>query len=145
MPLVPWFVLWQSTAPVVATFHTHREQGHRWYPRYRRLFEPLMRRVARPAGGFRRRQAHGVSALSRRVRDRPERHRRGSVSPGPRRARLTCRRTSAHVLYVGRLEPRKGVEHLIHAMAIVQQTGHDARLVVVGDGPDRESLEARGS
>src|SRR5262249_4557515 len=45
MPLVPWFVLWQSTAPVVATFHTYREQGHRWYPRYRWIFEPMMRRV----------------------------------------------------------------------------------------------------
>src|SRR5262249_38739652 len=32
MPLVSWFVLWQSLAPVVATFHTHRERGHRWYP-----------------------------------------------------------------------------------------------------------------
>jgi phosphatidylinositol alpha-mannosyltransferase len=45
MPLVPWFVLLQSTAPVVATFHTYREQGHRWYPRYRWIFERLMRRI----------------------------------------------------------------------------------------------------
>ena len=29
MPLVPWFALRQAAVPVVATFHTHREQGHR--------------------------------------------------------------------------------------------------------------------
>ena len=45
MPLVPWFALRQSTAPVVATFHTHREQGHRWYGRYHWLLAPLMRRI----------------------------------------------------------------------------------------------------
>jgi phosphatidylinositol alpha-mannosyltransferase len=45
------------------------------------------------------------------------------------------------VLFVGRLEPRKGVEHLIQAMAIVQQRTPDARLVIVGDGPDRRALQ----
>jgi phosphatidyl-myo-inositol alpha-mannosyltransferase len=47
-----------------------------------------------------------------------------------------------HVLYVGRLEPRKGVEHLVQAMAAVQRDGRSARLVIVGDGPDRDGLEA---
>src|ERR1700682_2498452 len=45
MPLVPWVALGQSAAPVVATFHTHREQGHRWYGRYHWLLAPLMRRI----------------------------------------------------------------------------------------------------
>jgi phosphatidylinositol alpha-mannosyltransferase len=46
------------------------------------------------------------------------------------------------VLYVGRLEPRKGVDRLIRAMAIVQHHARDARLAVVGEGPDRAALEA---
>src|SRR5206468_4062398 len=45
MPLVPWFVLQQSPAPIVATFHTHRERGHRWYATCRPLLEPMMRRI----------------------------------------------------------------------------------------------------
>jgi phosphatidylinositol alpha-mannosyltransferase len=46
-----------------------------------------------------------------------------------------------HVLYVGRLEPRKGVEHLVAAMALLQRDV-SARLVVAGDGCERERLEA---
>ena len=58
--------------------------------------------------------------------------------PGRRR----CTADAPAVLFVGRLEPRKGVERLIRAMAIVQQRAPDARLVIVGDGPDRAALEA---
>jgi phosphatidylinositol alpha-mannosyltransferase len=140
MPLMPWFVLWQSTAPVVATFHTYRDQGHRWYPRYRRIFEPLMSRV---------RVRLAISDAARRT---VSPHFPGEYEIVPngidvdRFARPAARPpdmqpNERHVLYVGRLEPRKGVEHLIHAMAAVQRTRHDARLVVVGGGPDRESLE----
>jgi phosphatidylinositol alpha-mannosyltransferase len=141
MPLVPWFVLWQSTAPVVATFHTHREQGHRWYPRYRPLFEPLMRRV---------RVRLAVSEAARRtvlphfpgdyeiVPNGIDVNRFARPATRPRDMEPNQR----HVLYVGRLEPRKGVEHLVQAMSTVQRAGSGARLVVVGDGPDRSALEA---
>jgi phosphatidylinositol alpha-mannosyltransferase len=45
------------------------------------------------------------------------------------------------VLFVGRLEPRKGVDRLIQAMAIVRQQAPDACVVIVGEGPDRARLE----
>jgi phosphatidylinositol alpha-mannosyltransferase len=141
MPLVPWVALRQSTAPVVATFHTHREQGHRWYGRYRRLLAPLMRRI---------RVRLAVSEAARRTvaRDFPgdyeivpngidvDRFRHPAARPLAMPASLRT------VLFVGRLEPRKGVDRLIRAMAIVQQRAPDARLVIVGDGPDRTALEA---
>jgi len=41
------------------------------------------------------------------------------------------------VLFVGRLVERKGVKHLIEAIARLP----DARLVVIGDGPERQALE----
>ena len=47
-PLTPSTSMWATLAaeaPVVATFHTHRERGHRWYGRYHGLLAPLMRRV----------------------------------------------------------------------------------------------------
>jgi phosphatidylinositol alpha-mannosyltransferase len=141
MPLVPWFVVQQSAAPLVATFHTHREQGHRWYPRYRWLLAPLMRRI------------HACLAVSNAAKRTVARHFPGNYTIVPNgidigRFQLPTVRPSEmsrdcrHVLFVGRLEPRKGVNGLIHAMTIVQRGAPDARLVVVGDGPDRAGLEA---
>jgi glycosyltransferase involved in cell wall biosynthesis len=46
----------------------------------------------------------------------------------------------ATVLFVGRLVERKGVAHLIDALARLDD---HSRLVVVGDGPERPRLEAR--
>ena len=44
------------------------------------------------------------------------------------------------ILFVGRLIERKGVAHLIRALSTVRRTV-PARLVIVGDGPERSSLE----
>jgi phosphatidylinositol alpha-mannosyltransferase len=46
------------------------------------------------------------------------------------------------VLFVGRLEPRKGVLLLIEAFARVRQSVAGARLVVCGDGEQRSAAEA---
>jgi phosphatidylinositol alpha-mannosyltransferase len=141
MPLVPWFVLWQAAVPVVATFHTHREQGHRWYGRYHWLLDPLMRRV------------HTRLAVSNAARRTVEKDFPGDYevvpngidvarfrAPTPRPPDMPADQPS--VLYVGRLEPRKGVDRLMRAMPIVQQQAAGARLVIVGDGPGRPALEA---
>lgn len=45
------------------------------------------------------------------------------------------------VLQVGRLVPYKGQALLIEAMTLVQSIVPDVRLVLVGDGPERERLE----
>jgi phosphatidylinositol alpha-mannosyltransferase len=141
MPLVPWCALLQARAPIVATFHTHRER-HRFYSSYGRLLAPLMRRVA---------VRIAVSAAAKRT---VERHFPGDylvipngidtsrfLMPTDRPSSMPSSRR--HVLFVGRLEPRKGVEHLIDAMASVQRDAPPVRLVIVGDGPSRAALEAR--
>ena len=46
------------------------------------------------------------------------------------------------VVFVGRLVPEKGVSVLAHAFAQVLSSYPKAMLVIVGDGPDRTSLEA---
>jgi glycosyltransferase involved in cell wall biosynthesis len=45
------------------------------------------------------------------------------------------------VLFVGRLNPAKGLEYLIHAMASIQRVIPIAKLVVIGEGPQRSELE----
>jgi phosphatidylinositol alpha-mannosyltransferase len=138
-PLVPWLAVRLARTPVVGTFHVHREHGHLFYPRARPLLTPIIRRLA---------YRIAVSDAARRTvadhfpgdydivpngidvdRFRAERPRPALVAPG----RL-------HVLYVGRLEPRKGVDVLVRAMGVVRQRLPQARLLVVGDGPERAML-----
>lgn len=50
-------------------------------------------------------------------------------------------KTHKTILYIGRLEKRKGVKYLLLAFMALQQTHPSARLVLAGDGVDREKLE----
>jgi glycosyltransferase involved in cell wall biosynthesis len=58
----------------------------------------------------------------------------------PRRASDTGK--GFQVLFVGRLVERKGVTHLIEAVRRLPAE-LEARLVVIGDGPERQTLEAQ--
>jgi glycosyltransferase involved in cell wall biosynthesis len=53
-------------------------------------------------------------------------------------------RRQAHkfeILCVGRMVPAKGQRILIETVALLEKQGHKANLRLVGDGPDRKSLE----
>ncbi len=56
-------------------------------------------------------------------------------------ARRADKRKHKTIFYVGRLEGRKGVKHLLLAFALVQEKDPETSLVIAGDGPDREKLE----
>jgi phosphatidylinositol alpha-mannosyltransferase len=140
MPLPSWFVLWQADVPVVATFHTYRSKGHVWYPKFRTFFEGLMRRV------------HVRLAISEAAKRTVAEHFPGDYQimpasidverftrPAPRPAPMSGDRRS--VLYVGRIEPRKGVETLLRAMPAVQARVPRVQLVLVGGGPGRADVE----
>lgn len=45
------------------------------------------------------------------------------------------------ILFVGRLHPVKGVRYLLQAMSLVHQELPEAKLILVGDGEEREYLE----
>jgi phosphatidylinositol alpha-mannosyltransferase len=141
MPLVPWIAVRQSTAPVVATFHTHRELGHRWYGPSRWLLDPLMRRVRvrlAVSDAARRTIAGHFGGDYEIVPNGIDTSRFVAVSARP----AAMRPDRPHVLCVGRLEPRKGIDRLIRAMTAVREHEPAVRLVVVGEGPDRASLES---
>ncbi len=50
-------------------------------------------------------------------------------------------KTRKNILYVGRLEKRKGVKYLLEAFALFNKTHKSQRLIIAGNGPDREKLE----
>ena len=49
---------------------------------------------------------------------------------------------NGYALFIGRLSPEKGVEHLLDAWALL---GTSRRLIIAGDGPDSEKLQEKAS
>jgi phosphatidylinositol alpha-mannosyltransferase len=45
------------------------------------------------------------------------------------------------ILYIGRLERRKGIKYLLKAFAKIAQTDANVRLIIAGEGTDRQKLE----
>ncbi|QNE32098.1 glycosyltransferase family 4 protein [Sphingomonas sp. NBWT7] len=53
--------------------------------------------------------------------------------------------TPFHILYVGALEPKKGVGHLLDALVIAGNRLGDWRCTLIGHGPDADALRARAA
>lgn len=61
--------------------------------------------------------------------------------PPKRSKKLAASTKSRTILYIGRLEGRKGVKYLLQAYQLLTQDTTDVQLIIAGDGPDREKLE----
>lgn len=135
-PSASMLAVLQRPRVCVATFHAAAPES-RLYRAARPLLGPLWRRL------------HGriaVSAAARetigRVFDGPMRiipngidfSRFASVPPPDPAART--------ILFLGRLERRKGAHLLIEAAPKLLATHPDARILIAGDGPERARLEA---
>ncbi|HEX6270959.1 MAG TPA: glycosyltransferase [Anaerolineales bacterium] len=59
--------------------------------------------------------------------------------PFPLPSRPKTFNRSPHILFVGRLQARKRVDHLVRACALLESR---PRLVIIGDGPERQALES---
>lgn len=60
-------------------------------------------------------------------------------------ARRSDNKTQKTILYVGRLENRKGVRCLLEAFNVLSEKKPDVALIIAGDGPDRTKLETRAA
>ncbi|MCA9342971.1 glycosyltransferase family 4 protein [Candidatus Saccharibacteria bacterium] len=52
------------------------------------------------------------------------------------------KRNNKGILFIGRLEKRKGVKYLLDAFKVLQESDNEFNLTIAGDGPDRTKLEA---
>jgi glycosyltransferase involved in cell wall biosynthesis len=100
--------------------------------------------VAKPMFGHVLRHSAAVTTVSQWLKEETEAlvpGVRATVAPMPVATDLFgpgMTRDGQRLLFVGRLMPQKGVEHLLHALASMKTK---ASLDIVGDGPSRSSLE----
>ncbi|MBC7788765.1 MAG: glycosyltransferase, partial [Anaerolineae bacterium] len=100
--------------------------------------------VAKPLFGHVLKHSAAVTTVSRWLKEETEALVPGvhpTVAPMPVATDLFApgaSRDGQRLLFVGRLTTQKGVEHLLHALASMKS---QASLDIVGDGPNRASLE----
>jgi phosphatidyl-myo-inositol alpha-mannosyltransferase len=138
-PLAPstsmWATLEADSTPLVATFHSGAARS--W------LFDataPLLRRVARrlttriavseAAASFVRRRLGGTYEIVPNGVDAARFEHAAPADLGP----------GIKLLFVGRLDARKGFPIAVEAFALLSMDRAELRLIVVGDGPDRAAV-----
>jgi phosphatidylinositol alpha-mannosyltransferase len=133
-PSVGLLALLATRLPVVATFHASLARS-RAYRAAAPALRPLYRRLAGRIAVSEEARRTITGFLGDDVRVIPngvDVARFASLPPPAGRV----------VVFVGRLEPRKGARVLLEAFPAVRERVPDASLVVVGDGPERRALEA---
>jgi phosphatidyl-myo-inositol alpha-mannosyltransferase len=142
VPAVGPAAVWSKAAPVVATFHAWSDRAGAYRlarPVARRLLTHVAVRIAvSDAAASYHAGALGVPAGSFRVvPNGVDAARFGDAAP----LASVHEPTRPTLLFVGRLEHRKGLEQLVRAFTLLRAERSDLRLLVVGDGPERARCE----
>lgn len=140
MPALPLTLLRMSPTINVGTFHAFAKSNIGYY--YGRfLLKPYLRRlhgriaVSEPARDF---VTHYFDVPMRVIPNGIDTNTfRPGRDPLPR-----FRDSHVNVLFVGRLEKRKGLRYLLRAFEYMQHRVAQSRLIIVGEGPLRSSVES---
>lgn len=141
VPSVSMHAVLQANAPVVATFHSNvgRERiSSLWYKLAAPMVRPVWNRLARRVA---------VSEAARHsVTSRMGDGDLVIVPNGVNVDRFATARPAAlppgrHLLFVGRLEERKGFPVAVAAFAQLAKVYSDLRLLVIGDGSERDAVD----
>lgn len=139
LPMVPMLVLRAHRGANVGTFHSSAERS----PAYRcgrPLLMATFRRlhmciaVSEPARDFAARYFPGDYRIVPNGVDTTRFHPRPTPGDGLRAGTST-------ILFVGRIDRRKGLPTLLEAFLMLRRERDDARLVIAGDGPRRAACE----
>lgn len=130
-----------ADAPIVTTHHAWAERTGMYG-----VVGPVLRRVVRRAAAHVAVSPAAASFHAAALRMHPRDFRIvpngvdvGRFADGPGLDRLAGE--GPVLLFVGRLEQRKGLEHAIRAFAHLKTRHPSLRMVVVGDGPERERCQ----
>jgi phosphatidylinositol alpha-mannosyltransferase len=130
----------RADCPIVATFHatmpdTAMSKSIEFFriPYARSIFKNIaaMTAVSETAARFVRDWSEQPVAIVPNYVDIPY---FSNVPKGVERSRDT-------ILYIGRLEKRKGVKYLLRAFALLAESDSKVKLIIAGDGSEREKLE----
>ena len=135
VPSVSMIAASAARVPLVLTYHAAAADS-----RVVRAFGPLLRVITRKAA-----VRIAVSEEARRTAAAAERHAMRIVPNGidlDRFADIPPRDPGTEtVLFFGRLDPRKGARVLCEAFPAIKERHPPARLVIGGEGPDRDACE----
>jgi phosphatidylinositol alpha-mannosyltransferase len=142
VPLLPFQFLRRSQTTTVATFHAAKDEGRRWYAYFRPAISIWWHNIQGKIA---------VSPAARRLISRyfPDHYEiipngvnyDRFASPVPPFAEY--KDGKLNILFLGRLEKRKGLPYLLQAYAQVKARMPDTRLLIVGpDGGMRQACES---
>jgi phosphatidylinositol alpha-mannosyltransferase len=142
VPMLSRQILSRSQAINVATFHAKLPET---------LMTRTMARVVTPYTKAVLKQLHVLTAVSEAASEYVRSLTDDPVSIIPNGIDLSVYKNTPKlpavddptktILYIGRLERRKGVSCLLQAYKLLEEREPDVRLIIAGDGPDREKLE----
>jgi phosphatidylinositol alpha-mannosyltransferase len=141
VPLLPFQFLRRSKVTTVATFHAAKDEGRRWYTYFRPAisiwWDKIQGKIAVSPAALR--------LINRYFPDDYEIIPNGVnydrfAAPVPPFAQY--KDGKLNILFLGRLEKRKGLPYLLQAYARVKARMSDTRLIIVGpDGGMRQACE----
>lgn len=140
VPFLPFQMLHRTNCPVIGTFHAAMPETF------------LVKMIAgsiRPYVRSILRNLDGLTAVSHAATAYIDNYEHSEVAIIPNGIDLEQFYPPAKrqylgttILFVGRLEARKNVKSLLQAFQIVVDEKPDAKLIIAGDGPDRQKLES---
>lgn len=138
VPMMSRKVLTRSTSINVATFHAHLPDTV-----VSKTIEAVVTPYTKPLLKY----LHGLTAVSEAAAEYVKTLTNSQIEIIPNGINLAKyevphnKNKQKTILFIGRLEKRKGVRYLLKAFQQLQETDDETRLILAGDGPSREKLE----
>lgn len=139
VPMVSRQILARSTAKNVATFHAKLPET---------VMSRTIERVITPYTKSVIKHLDALTAVSQAAATYVSSLTDSPITIIPNGIDLTKYNTEARspnpepsIVFIGRLEKRKGVKYLLEAFALLSQNHPNAKLTIAGEGPDRIKLE----